>query len=55
MIAVERVTQYIDEIEPESTAFILDPPYAWPCQGVVKFDNVSLKYRFVFLLNKEYY
>ncbi|KAF2904349.1 hypothetical protein ILUMI_01807 [Ignelater luminosus] len=45
MIAVERVSQYIEEVEPETATYIMDPPYAWPCQGVVSFNNVVLKYR----------
>lgn len=45
MIAVERVKQYHDEIAPETVDFIMDPPYAWPSQGVVQFNDVVLKYR----------
>uniref|UniRef100_A0A1Y1JUE0 ABC-type xenobiotic transporter n=1 Tax=Photinus pyralis TaxID=7054 RepID=A0A1Y1JUE0_PHOPY len=45
MIAVERVSQYIEEVEPETTTSIIDPPYAWPIQGVVSFNKVVLKYR----------
>lgn len=45
MIAVERINQYIEEIPPENADFIIDPPYAWPSQGVVNFTNVVLKYR----------
>ncbi|KAG5868321.1 hypothetical protein JTB14_015233 [Gonioctena quinquepunctata] len=45
MIAVERVNQYIDLITPESTYFVTDPPFAWPSQGVIVFENVVLKYR----------
>ncbi|KAJ8985379.1 hypothetical protein NQ317_007535 [Molorchus minor] len=45
MIAVERVNQYIKEIPPESTHFVIDPPFAWPSQGVISFNNVVLKYR----------
>ncbi|KAJ8945829.1 hypothetical protein NQ318_008713 [Aromia moschata] len=45
MIAVERVNQYIKEIQPESTHFVIDPPFAWPSQGVISFNNVVLKYR----------
>lgn len=47
MIAVERVKQYIDHVEPEVTSSSTDPPYAWPFQGVVTFSNATLKYRFV--------
>lgn len=27
-----------------------DPPFGWPCQGVVIFDNVTLRYRYVFII-----
>lgn len=47
MIAVERVSQYIEEVDPEITTYIMDPPYAWPCQGVISFNNVVLKYRYL--------
>ncbi|KAJ8938531.1 hypothetical protein NQ314_011454, partial [Rhamnusium bicolor] len=45
MIAVERVNQYIKEIPSESTYSVIDPPFAWPSQGVISFNNVVLKYR----------
>ncbi|PSN57205.1 hypothetical protein C0J52_05033 [Blattella germanica] len=45
MIAVERACQYINQVEPEKSREILAPPYAWPSQGVITFNNVSLKYR----------
>ncbi|KRT84878.1 ABC transporter ATP-binding protein, partial [Oryctes borbonicus] len=45
MIAVERVNQYIEEVQSESASCVVDPPYAWPSQGVVVFDNVMLNYR----------
>ncbi|XP_030766381.1 multidrug resistance-associated protein 7 [Sitophilus oryzae] len=45
MIAVERVNQYIQEIPLESTYFVTDPPFGWPNQGVVSFNNVVVKYR----------
>nr|XP_023014206.1 multidrug resistance-associated protein 7 [Leptinotarsa decemlineata] len=45
MIAVERVNQYIDEIVSESGYFVIDPPFAWPSQGVIAFKKVVLKYR----------
>lgn len=46
MIAVERVNEYIDTVEPESESVIMDPPYGWPSQGVVSFNNVVMKYRY---------
>lgn len=42
---MERINQYIEQIEPETSNFIIDPPYAWPSQGVITFNNVVLKYR----------
>ena len=45
MIAVERAYQYIDQLEPEKRSAISAPPYAWPSQGVISFNNVVLKYR----------
>ena len=53
MVAVERVQQYITDIEcePQKVGLTLYP-YAWPSQGVVEFQNVILKYRFVsYVLN----
>uniref|UniRef100_A0A1B0CZD8 ABC-type xenobiotic transporter n=1 Tax=Phlebotomus papatasi TaxID=29031 RepID=A0A1B0CZD8_PHLPP len=45
LIAVERVSQYC-ELEGETNASgSIDPPFGWPCQGVVSFDNVVMKYR----------
>ncbi|KAL0266611.1 UNVERIFIED_CONTAM: hypothetical protein PYX00_009106 [Menopon gallinae] len=44
MVSMERIGQYIDEIQSEVEAGN-DPPYAWPCQGVVVFESVYLKYR----------
>lgn len=43
---MERVHGY-SELSPEVNAKGADRalPYGWPCQGVVKFENVSLKYR----------
>lgn len=51
MVAVERVHQYVTEIQCESQKSALQPaPYAWPSQGVVQFQNVILKYRYVQVL-----
>ncbi|XP_055546475.1 ATP-binding cassette sub-family C member 10 [Wyeomyia smithii] len=44
-VAVERVNQYCElerEANYEGTA---DPPFGWPYQGVVVFDDVFLRYR----------
>lgn len=45
MIAVERVNQYIEEVQSESTSLATDPPYGWPSQGVIAFEDVVLNYR----------
>ncbi|KAI4463602.1 atp-binding cassette sub-family c [Holotrichia oblita] len=45
MIAVERVNQYIEEVQSESTSLVTDPPYGWPSQGVIVFEDVVLNYR----------
>ncbi|XP_045480272.1 ATP-binding cassette sub-family C member 10 [Harmonia axyridis] len=45
MIAVERVNQYVTQVPPETTYFSCEPPFGWPNQGVVHFENVVLKYR----------
>lgn len=51
LIAVERVNSY-SRLKPEVNADgSRDPPFGWPCQGVIKFDNVSLKYRYVLSKN----
>lgn len=48
MVAVERVNQYITDIncEPQRPS-LQAAPYAWPSQGVVEFQNVILKYRYM--------
>lgn len=43
-VALERVSQYIDDIEQEEDKGC-HPPYAWPSQGVVCFQSVYLRYR----------
>lgn len=44
MVAVERVNEYCN-LEPEQNAEgAFDTPFGWPVQGVVKLDNVCLKY-----------
>jgi ATP-binding cassette, subfamily C (CFTR/MRP), member 10 len=45
LIAVERVNQYC-VLEPEPNAEgQIDPPFGWPCQGVISFKNVVMSYR----------
>ncbi|XP_062527496.1 ATP-binding cassette sub-family C member 10 isoform X2 [Bombyx mori] len=43
MIAVERVGEYIRQVEIESVDGE-SPPYGWPSHGVVEFDDVHLNY-----------
>ncbi|XP_059617131.1 ATP-binding cassette sub-family C member 10 [Phlebotomus argentipes] len=45
LIAVERVSQYCDLEGEVNASGGVDPPFGWPCQGVVSFDNVVMKYR----------
>ncbi|XP_054264450.1 ATP-binding cassette sub-family C member 10 isoform X2 [Macrosteles quadrilineatus] len=45
MVSVERVDQYLREITTEDFRERLAPPPFWLSQGVVSFDNVTLKYR----------
>ncbi|CAG9578746.1 unnamed protein product [Danaus chrysippus] len=43
MIAVERVGEYITQVESEKIAGD-SPPYGWPSHGVISFEDVYLKY-----------
>ncbi|XP_046387603.1 ATP-binding cassette sub-family C member 10 [Ischnura elegans] len=47
MVAVERVYQYINNVEPEEAKDTptVACPYVWPFQGAIVFNNVVLKYR----------
>uniref|UniRef100_A0A1L8DUP1 ABC-type xenobiotic transporter n=1 Tax=Nyssomyia neivai TaxID=330878 RepID=A0A1L8DUP1_9DIPT len=45
LIAVERVGQYCELEEEVNADGSVDPPFGWPCQGVVCFDSVVMKYR----------
>ncbi|KAK6642139.1 hypothetical protein RUM44_013862 [Polyplax serrata] len=44
MISMERVGQYLDEVESEPEEG-KSPPYGWFSQGVIVFQGVYLKYR----------
>uniref|UniRef100_A0A336LPK6 ABC-type xenobiotic transporter n=1 Tax=Culicoides sonorensis TaxID=179676 RepID=A0A336LPK6_CULSO len=44
-VAVERVSQYCDLEEEVNADGSMDPPYGWPCQGVLSFENVVMSYR----------
>lgn len=42
---MERVNNYC-QLKPEKNANgSRDPPFAWPSQGVISFENVNIKYR----------
>ncbi|XP_060803806.1 uncharacterized protein LOC106135400 [Amyelois transitella] len=43
MIAVERVGEYITQVESEKMDGV-SPPYGWPSQGVIEFEDVYVKY-----------
>ncbi|XP_054723958.1 ATP-binding cassette sub-family C member 10-like [Uloborus diversus] len=45
IVSVERVMQFIEEIDTESDDYCQMPPFAWPSHGVITFTAVSLKYR----------
>ncbi|GBP44642.1 ABC transporter C family member 13 [Eumeta japonica] len=44
MIAVERVAEYVTGIEPEHAGGA-PPPHGWPSHGIVRFQDVVLRYR----------
>jgi ATP-binding cassette, subfamily C (CFTR/MRP), member 10 len=50
MIAVERVGEYINQVDSEETKTDNDInlPYGWPNWGMISFDNVVMKYRYNF-------
>ncbi|GAB0098378.1 multidrug resistance-associated protein 7 [Sergentomyia squamirostris] len=45
LIAIERVNQYCHLEAEVNSEGCVDPPFAWPYQGVVCFDTVVMKYR----------
>lgn len=45
LVAVERVDNYCNLKTEHNALGSQDPPFSWPFQGVIKFDNVSLRYR----------
>lgn len=46
MISVERVFQYIDDIEPERDYMPReDLPSDWPKYGIISYQNVCMRYR----------
>lgn len=45
LVAVERCTQYIDEIKPEQIKGSITSPYDWPSEGIITLKNVNLRYQ----------
>lgn len=45
LVAIERVNQYCELKEEVNYEGSADPPFGWPYQGVVIFDDVYLSYR----------
>lgn len=46
MISLERVQDYVENTENETDIEdSIQPPFAWPTNGIVQFSNVFLKYR----------
>lgn len=44
-VAVERVNEYMQLEGEENAEGTCDPPFGWPSQGALKFENVELRYR----------
>ena len=45
MIAVERVKQYLNLPKETNADGSADAPFSWPHQGVIKFNEVQMRYR----------
>lgn len=51
-VAVERVGKYC-KLKPEvNSEGSINAPFGWPCQGVISFDSVYLKYRYIKQVNQ---
>ncbi|XP_055387213.1 ATP-binding cassette sub-family C member 10 [Condylostylus longicornis] len=44
-VAVERVSQYLELEKEDNADGSIDPPFGWPSQGALQFNNVYFKYR----------
>ncbi|XP_017480560.1 PREDICTED: multidrug resistance-associated protein 7 [Rhagoletis zephyria] len=44
-VAIERVNEYLQLEGEENAEGTCDPPFGWPSQGALKFQNVELRYR----------
>lgn len=45
LVSVERVGQYLRDLEEEPQDGTLLPPFGWPFSGVLEFSGVTLRYR----------
>ncbi|XP_026844252.1 multidrug resistance-associated protein 7 [Drosophila persimilis] len=45
LVAVERVDQYLQLEGEQNASGSADPPFGWPTQGVLRFQEVQLSYR----------
>jgi len=45
LVAVERVQQYVNRIQPEQVEGTITSPYHWPSEGIVTLKNVKLRYQ----------
>lgn len=45
MVSIERIKQYLMRTDKEKDTDILRPPDAWPNDGRIIFDSVSLRYK----------
>ena len=43
LVAVERVSQYVNRIEPEQVEGTVTSPYHWPSEGIITMKNVKLR------------
>jgi len=45
LVAVERCTQYIEQIKPEQIQGSITSPYDWPSEGIITLKNVNMRYQ----------
>lgn len=45
LVAVERIDKYCTLRTERNASGSTDPPIGWPCQGVISFEDVTLRYR----------
>lgn len=51
MVAIERVDKYCTLLPEKNAQGSTEPSVGWPCQGVITFDNVTLRYRYVITIS----